>query len=155
MRTITLVAAAVLGSGALAGESFDVGATTVGTSTSTYVPFGETHVFIDMKTAYTMPDNGSPIAGMTGDCFGYMEVAIGKGATGSGTCVWSDADGDTWVGPWQINGMSPERASQGTWIVAGGTGKFVGASGGGTFTALTNPQTGESQLNVKGSMVLE
>lgn len=154
MKYTTFFAAIVIGTGAWAGDTFDVGGSTVGMSTSKMVPFGDTHVFMDMQTTYTMPENGTPVAGMTGDCFGYMEIAVGTGATGSGTCVWSDAEGDTWVGPWSVHGMTPELASLGTWVVTGGTGKFAGASGGGTFTALTNPQTGESKLDVAGSMVL-
>ena len=154
MKPAILVTALVVGTGAWAGDSYDLAGSTVGASTSTYLPFGDTHMFMDMSHTYTMPDNGTPVSGMTGECFGYMEVAIGQGAFGGGTCVWSDADGDTWVGPWRINGITPERASQGTWFVAGGTGKFEGATGGGTFTALTDPQTGESQLDVAGSMVM-
>lgn len=155
MRILTTIAAAFCGSAALAGGTYDVGGSTVGKSDSTYVPMGEARIFMDMNATYTMPENGSPTAGAEGKCFGYMDIAMGKGATGNGTCVWTDADGDAWYGPWTVVGMTPERASQGTWYVAGGTGKFAGASGGGTFSALTNPATGDSKLDVAGSMVMK
>ena len=80
---------------------------------------------------------------------------MGAGAEGSGVCTWTDADGDTWYGPWAVNGMTPDRAALGTWNVSGGTGKFATATGGGTFTTLTNPDTGDSKLDVLGSVTLK
>jgi hypothetical protein len=140
---------------ALAAGSYDLSGSTVGKSTATYVPMSETRIFVDQKVTYTMPDNGTPTAGAVGDCFGYIEIAAGQGATGSGTCVWTIASGDKWFGPWLVNGMTADGTSQGTWYVAGGTGTFAGATGGGTFTAQTNPETGASKLDVAGSMVVK
>ena len=89
---------------------------------------------------------------MTGECMGGMLVTVGAGATGVGTCIWKDADGDTFFGPWNASGMTPERASVGTWFVSGGTGKFAKATGGGTFKTLSNPESGDSKLDVVGSI---
>ena len=54
--------------------------------------------------------------------------------------------------------ISPETSEQVSWlmreVVTKGTGKFANASGGGTFTSLTNPETGESKLDVLGSATL-
>lgn len=155
MKLIPIVALALCGTTALAGGSYDVSGSTLGKSDSVIMPMGETRIFMDLNSTYTMPENGSPTAGAEGKCFGYMDVTIGAGATGSGTCVWTDADGDAWFGPWSVVGMSPERAAQGTWYVAGGTGKFEGVSGGGTFSTLTNPQNGDSKLDVAGSIVMK
>ena len=156
MKTLAILAMIASASTAYAGgSSYDVSGTTVGKAENTYVPMGETHLFIDVNSTYTMPDNGTPMDGMVGDCLGSLQVAMGAGATGMGTCVWTDDDGDSWFGPWNVSGMTPDRATSGTWYVSGGTGKFATASGGGTFTSLTNPETGESKLDVFGSVVVK
>jgi len=51
--------------------------------------------------------------------------------------------------------MNAERATLGAWYVSGGTGKFSNATGGGTFVTLTNPETGDSKLDVLGSVTLK
>ena len=127
-------------------ESYDISGSSVGTSTSKYVPMGESHIYVDLNSKFTLPDNGTPMAGMASECIGFMQIAIGSGADGSGMCVWTDGDGDSWFGPWDVSGMSPERATLGMWYVAGGTGKFANATGGGQFTSLTDPATGKSAL---------
>lgn len=136
------------------GTSFDISGTTVGKSQNTYSPLNETDIFVDLSSTYTLPDNGTPMANMDGECFGYLQIIVGVGAQGSGACIWKDDDGDAWVGPWRVNGMSPERATVGTWYVSGGTGKFANATGGGTFTSLSNPETGDSKLDVSGSITI-
>lgn len=153
MKLMTTLGMIVLGSAAYA-DSYDISGSTVGKSTSSYVPMGESHVYVDLNSKYTLPDNGTPMAGMAGECMGYMQIAVGAGAEGSGMCVWTDGDGDTWFGPWDVNGMGADRSTQGTWYVAGGTGKFANATGGGTFTSLTDPQSGDSALDVSGSVTL-
>lgn len=137
------------------GGSYDISGTTVGKASNEYMPLGGKHLFIKSNTDYTLPDNGTPMAGMNGTCTGNMLVTMGAGAEGSGICTWTDADGDTWYGPWAVNGMTAERAALGTWYVSGGTGKFATATGGGTFVTLTNPDTGDSKLNVLGSVTLK
>lgn len=139
---------------AASAESYDIGGTSIGTSTNKYVPMGETHIYVDLNSQFQLPAENTPMDGMSGECMGYMQIAVGAGAEGKGMCVWTDADGDTWFGPWDINGMTPDRASLGTWYVAGGTGKFTAATGGGTFSSQTNPQTGETKLDVSGSVTL-
>lgn len=136
------------------GASYDVSGSTVGKSDNKIVPMSETQLYIDLNSQYTLADNGTPLAGMNGDCMGYMEVMVGIGAKGSGVCVWADADGDTWFGPWTVSGMGADGTSAGTWYVSGGTGKFENANGGGTFGSRTNPETGETALDVSGSVTL-
>ena len=153
LSTIALLA--TTGMAVAGGASYDISGTTVGKSQNEYMPLGETHLFIKTTSAYSLPDNGTPMAGMSGECAGNMLVTMGAGADGSGICTWTDADGDTWYGPWSVNGMTAERATLGTWYVSGGTGKFAAATGGGTFTTLTNPDTGDSKLDVLGSVTLK
>lgn len=153
MKLITTLGMIVMASTAYA-DSYDISGSTVGTSNSKYVPMGETHIYVDLNSKYTLPDNGTPMAGMAGECMGYMQIAVGSGAQGSGMCVWTDGEGDTWFGPWDVKGMGADRATQGTWYVSGGTGKFANATGGGTFSSVTDPQSGDSALDVSGSVTL-
>ncbi|MCV6592617.1 MAG: hypothetical protein OIF48_06680 [Silicimonas sp.] len=155
MKTFALMAL-FAGAGVLHAEgmSYDVSGATVGKAENQYIPLGDSHMYIDLNSKFTMPDNGTPVAGMTGNCMGAMQVTMGAGAQGNGMCIWTDGDGDSWFGPWNVVGMTPERATAGTWYVSGGTGKFAGASGGGTFTSLTNPENGDSKLDVLGSLTM-
>lgn len=156
MKTLTVLAFVASAVAAHAGgTSYDISGTTIGKADSSYVPLGETHMFVDIDSTYTLPQNGTPTAGMTGKCMGSMQIAFGAGASGSGTCIWSDANGDSWFGPWTVVGMTPEGMATGIWHASGGTGKFAGAAGGGTFTSATNPETGASKLDVLGSVVLK
>ncbi len=156
MKHTTLLAFFVSAGAAIAGDaSYDISGTTVGKSENQYIPLGETHLFIDLSSKYILPDSGTPLDGMTGECMGSMQVALGAGADGNGVCIWTDAAGDIWYGPWDVVGMTADRATLGTWYVSGGTGKFAMATGGGTFMTLTNPETGESKLDVLGSVTLK
>jgi len=58
------------------GASYDISGTTVGKSENQYIPLGETHMFIDLNSKYTLPDNGTPMAGMTGECMGWVQVPM-------------------------------------------------------------------------------
>lgn len=156
MKLLTILAILASSGAALAESgSFDISGTTLGKASNEYTPLGDTHLYIKSDTAYTLPENGTPMAGMDGTCTGNMLVTMGAGATGGGICSWTDADGDMWYGPWSVHGMTAERAALGTWHVSGGTGKFATATGGGTFTTLTNPETGDSKLDVLGSVTLQ
>lgn len=154
MKTLTTLTLIAFAGAAAAEGTYDISGSSMGKSENTYVPMGESKIYVDSKATYLLPDNGTPLAGMEGDCFGYLEVAVGNGANGSGMCVWIDGDGDSWFGPWTVSGMSSEGASLGTWHVSGGTGKFTNANGGGTFSSMTNPENGDSALEVSGSVTL-
>ena len=138
-----------------AQTSYDVSGTSPGVSSSTYLALGDSHVFIDLNAEHTLPDNGTPLAGMTGSCIGYMEIALGQGADGQGVCTWTDAEGDMWFGPWTVTGMNAQQVATGRWISAGGTGKFAGMQGGGTFSSMTDPASGEVSLDVSGTVTLQ
>lgn len=156
MKTLaTLALIASTGVALAGGGSYDVSGTSIGQSDSKYTPLGETHLFIDLDSTHTLSDNGTPIAGMEGKCSGHMQVEIGAGAQGIGVCIWADKDGDKWFGSFTVTGMNADRVTQGTWYVTGGTGKFASATGGGSFNTLTNPDSGESKLDVFGSITLK
>lgn len=154
IRFATLALLASAGSALAGGTSYDISGTSVGQADNTYMAMGESHIFVDLNSTFTLPDNGTPMAGMAGTCMGFMTVTIGQGAAGNGMCFWEDADGDQWFGPWTVTGITPERATAGFWTASGGTGKFAGVTGGGTFTSLTDPSNGMSKLDVTGAVTL-
>ncbi len=156
MRTIALTAAG-LAALATAGwaETYNVAGTGHGKSMSVPMPISEDLVVVHANTMYEGfegEDPNSPLAGVKGPCFG--SVMIDKGAvSGEGLCHYTDADGDMVLMTWTATGMAEGGRTTGDWEVTGGTGKWDGASGGGTFNAgtdamekYTNMVTGEVTL---------
>ncbi len=136
-------------------ETYNANGTGHGKSMSTPMPLSEDLIVVQAHTMYDgfdseNPDN--PLASVTGPCFG--DIMIDKGAvSGDGLCHYTDAGGDTVVMKWTASGMTAEGRTTGDWMVMGGTGKWMGASGGGTFDAgtdamdkYTNMVTGEVTL---------
>lgn len=58
---------------------------------------------------------------------GFKIAADEKSGAGVGTCAYTDLDGDVFHVSWQSTFV------EGTWKIVGGTGKFQGFSGQGTF----------------------
>ena len=74
------------------------------------------------------PESGfKPWANATVHCVGYRRVIQGK-ATALGACRWTDSTGDTFAGEYRI---LPDEPS--LWTFLGGTGKWKGVQGTGTF----------------------
>ncbi|MGR3465033.1 hypothetical protein [Limimaricola sp.] len=141
----------VAGVGAAQAETITVEGVGKGTPNSMQMPVSEDLVVIHNQVEYdgfetTDPD--SPFASLTGPCFGAALVEAGT-VSGSGYCHYSDADGDMALMEWTVTGMGEEGRITGDWMVRGGTGKWAGASGGGSFDAggegaeYTNMVTGE------------
>lgn len=155
MRLLPIVFIAASTGAAAAGGAYDISGSTVGTSESNLIPVSQTQIYMNLNSNYTLADTGTPLSGNVGNCTGFMDITVGKGASGQGVCVWADADGDQWFGPWSIHGMGADGATAGTWYVSGGTGKFAGATGGGSFSSKTDRETGASTLDVSGSVALK
>ena len=120
------------------------------------MPLGENHMLMHTNTMYAtyeMDTPGDPLQGMKGPCFGSMEVMSGKVA-GGGHCAFTHTNGDMAAIKWTATGMSPEGAITGSWEVTGGTGKWMGATGGGTFSSLTDRETGTNENIVEGEVTL-
>jgi hypothetical protein len=64
-----------------------------------------------------------------GDCTGSYEYLPDGSWKGSGTCTYTFKDGDTLSDRWEEGSHLKEY----TYAYTGGTGKFAGASGGGTY----------------------
>ena len=67
----------------------------------------------------------------TGDCVGKYEYMPDKSWKGAGTCTVTFKGGDTLQESWEEGSHLKEYAYKYT----GGTGKYKGASGGGTYTS--------------------
>jgi hypothetical protein len=128
-----------------------------GTSTPEVTALAEGHMVVHLVSAYenfemSVPDH--PYNGMTGKCFGSVEVRV-PGANGGGNCVFSNDAGETSITAFAIKGMAADGAMVGSWSVIGGTGKFAGATGGGSFHSLTDNATGKFVNTVDGALVLK
>jgi len=76
-----------------------------------------------------IPDDPS-IPKSTAECVGKYEYMPDESWKGSGTCTYTYKGGDTHTDAWQEGSDLKEYTYKNT----GGTGKYEGASGGGTYT---------------------
>lgn len=141
---------------ALAATSYDAAAVATGTSASEVHALGESHVVMRLESAYesmnTM-DPANPMAGMSGTCFGAVEL-IGMSASGGGNCVFSGDMGGMVALRWIAEGLGEGGAITGRWLVTGGSGAYAGMSGGGGFSSVTDPETGQFENSIDGAIVM-
>ncbi|MEQ8824688.1 MAG: hypothetical protein RIC14_09965 [Filomicrobium sp.] len=158
MRFRIIVAVVLLSSTTgFAGELSSFNGVAKGKSTRQAEPVAEGHVLLNLSTVYSSfetSDPKSPFKDQTGKCWGAIEVNP-PNANGGGNCVFTTASGDKHFNKWTVTGLSKDGASVGNWVVIGGTGKYEGASGGGTFQALTDQKTGETSNTVEGAVILK
>lgn len=75
-------------------------------------------------------DPSQPAGLMTGDCVAIFEFMPDETYKGNGFCTYTDLDGDkTFFTFWEGSDMEEGRTKY-----FGGTGKFAGVTGGGTYT---------------------
>jgi hypothetical protein len=159
-------ALAFLAAPAAAEQSFDVAARALGDNTSTVHRVGDEHVLVWSLTEFDTleaDDPESPMAGLAGPCFGQLEI-VGDDASGGGYCTWTDGDGDSYVARWSASAVGAEgesapaslsaSATEGEWTVVGGTGKWEGASGGGSFRDHEDIETGRRVRELRGQVTL-
>ncbi len=157
MKNIIFVTAAILAAATAAqADTMMTKGKGMGQAATQVVQVGEGHMIMGLNTTYAtyeMESADDPMQGMSGPCFGAMEVMAGK-VSGGGNCAFTHANGDMASIKWTATGMSPEGAITGDWEVTGGTGKWMGATGGGTFSSLTDQATGASENSVEGEVNL-
>ena len=156
IRTCFFGACGLLAMSAAFADEMTFSGTGYGTTENTVHMVADGHMLMELKTAYSgfeIDDPDNPMNGMTGPCFGAMEVK-GAAVTGGGRCLYTDADGDMVSMQWTPEAMAADGAVTGSWSVSGGTGKWMDASGEGTFSSLANPDTGESANSVIGKVML-
>ncbi len=105
---------------------------------------------IHLKTILHDDSPDSPLNMNTQDCTGTgIFDASGNFVMNSGHCQATDLDGDHWS-------MWYHHTPQGnTWGVVGGTGKFAGATGGGTTVVQTAHADGRVFLTYEGTVEMK
>ncbi len=153
MRFIML--AALLAASPAVSETFSGTSYGHGSSTSETMPVVEGTVVIKTESAYEMFDvsDDHPLKGASGPCFGAVAIVAG-GVSGGGNCLYDTANGQA-VMQWTATGMNPDGALTGDWTVLGGSGGWAKASGSGTFSTLTNPETGKFVNTIEGSITMD
>lgn len=140
IRTFLTAAAVSALAVAAQADMMDVAGVGHGQSMNEVTAINDGLVVVKVDTMYEHfesenPDN--PLASVTGPCFGSMVIKAGV-PQGGGNCNYSDADGDAVVMSWTAEAITEDGYTTGTWEIAGGTGKWAEASGGGTFRAGTD-----------------
>lgn len=140
---------------ASAGETFDMNRTAKGVSEPQMQQNAQGHLVGSLHSTLAPEISVAthPFFGMTGDCTGHI-VIKSSSAQGAGTCVYSNADGDTALLGYAITGLTAEGGFHGTWVSHGGTGKMADLSGGGTWFNTAAAEDGTYTQHVNGAISL-
>ena len=87
-------------------------------------------------------------------CPGTNDIVGGVVAAGGGYCTMTDADGDRVFSSWTAKGTEPGRVS-GEFRFTGGTGKYRGITGSGTFESFFIGMTMQGYTTTRGSWRLQ
>lgn len=100
-----------------------------------------------------MKDPNSIFQNLRLECAGVLDVRKEGVWKGEGYCDHFDRDGDVWVGHWWVDHTMPA----GRYEVIHGTGKYQGATGGGTakFTELKPGPNGAGVAEITGFVELK
>jgi hypothetical protein len=121
------------------------------TTASEEMSLSEGHVLMRVVQSGVVvaDDSVSPIDRTATTCTGSMVVdATGRATVVSGHCDGVDADGDVWT-IWYAGNQDG-----GDWGYMGGTGKFEGIEGGGTFSAEVQWPDGRGVNSWEGTYTL-
>jgi hypothetical protein len=77
-------------------------------------------------------NQGGNRSNATNHCTGNVIIVQGK-TTGHGECLWTDSDGDTFLGT-----FVDEPGRPGVWTFLNGTGKWKGVTGSGTYQYVSS-----------------
>ena len=144
IKLLSLGAAALLAVSATAiGAETEYSGTVCGFSKMTMLQASpEVTVFTDESWGMQTPDSTfKPWANGTVHCAQYHKVLQGKETT-LGSCQWTDNTGDTFIGE-----STQAADTPGVWTFLGGTGKWKGVSGGGTFKVVSLGKPGPDGIN--------
>lgn len=151
------VACVAFSTSALAEQTYSNNGIGTAQSSPMVHAIGEGHMVMQVQSQFSnleTDDSSNPLNGATGPCFGSVEI-IAPAISGGGHCVYTDSQGDIAILTWTSEKLGPKGSNMGTWQLVGGNGKYVGASGGGTFDAATNPETGAQTNQVTGDITLQ
>lgn len=104
-------------------------------------------------TKFEMDDPTNPMNRLSGPCFGVLEIR-GGAVEGNGVCVLDGLEGDRVLLGWVARRVDPWGQVIGYWTVNSGTGLWLQASGGGTFTSSINRANGTATNTIKGAVTL-
>lgn len=153
-KSFLVAALAILPTSVLA-QSHDAAGTWTFTPAAESYPVREDLVVIHLNHSHDRfePVNADhPAADASGQCFGAIVIRAGQ-ASGSGNCHYRDGQGDALVTQWTVEGVEPDGRSRGQWEIVDGTGKWAGATGGGSY--LSGPDgAGEYKAELTGEMTL-
>jgi hypothetical protein len=115
---------------------------------------GHTIILARLYGTQVSADTSSPMHQAKVDCTGFVDIRP-DGWDASGYCMHTDRDGDRWVGKWRNGSAMKEGVYE---VYHGTSGKYVGATGGGTNTGctdLTGGPRGNTVCNITGEIVLK
>ena len=115
----------------------------------TQLPDGSTFIRIHQRGVLLDDDTSSPFHLSAQDCQGTLIIGADGSATGVGQCDAVDKDGDRWWISWIDEGGGGSR-----YTITHGTGKFAGATGGGTTSVMLN-MPDRMALTYQGSVDLK
>jgi hypothetical protein len=154
LAAIALCGAAAFAYPAQAGEA-EYGGTFCSHSRTTMVQANPDVTAFDLESwGIQTPDSTfKPWANATNHCTGNVIIVQGK-ATAHGECLWTDSDGDTFIGT-----FVDEPGKPGVWTFLGGTGKWKGVTGSGTYQYVSSSKprpdgTGEGCTTHSGKYTL-
>ncbi len=125
LAVLALVApASIASAGEVSGHNFVVSDPT----TMTELPSGAVYTALRGRQICTTVDPSHPLNRASGNCDGGCVTDTEGNTTCMGSCTWVDMDGDLVFFTW--NGQD-----EGKWWMKGGTGKYAGGSGEGTWVA--------------------
>lgn len=151
-----LICTFVASGAATAGTEWDQDGVGSGSSTSTVTQIADGYMVMHVSSAYDtveMADPDHPMHGASGPCFGAVEIAAAA-ASGGGICTFTDSSGHMAVLHWEAERMEASGALIGNWSISGGTGPWDGASGGGQFSSLTDPASGNFVNTITSKITL-
>jgi hypothetical protein len=110
---------------------------------------GSTYMTAGAKVLVETEDPTYPITGRTMDCRWIARIpASGSDASCITWCGGMDKDGD-------LFSFTSQACGSGSYAVGPGTGKFAGASGGGTFETIPTADPALSHVRWKGTLQLK
>ena len=149
-----MLAGAALAAQARAGQT-EYSGTFCARFVTTMIQAGPDITALNMESwGVQTPDSAfKPWANATNHCVGNLLILDGK-PTERGQCVWTDSDGDTFIGS-----FLGEAGKPGSWTFLGGTGKWKGVSGGGVYQHVSSSKpradgTGEGCTTHSGRYAL-
>jgi hypothetical protein len=155
---VSLAISGLPGTGTAQAETkSDLAAVSVGSNQSIHHQLSDSHIYvtgINIHEKITTSDPDNPLNGAAGTCSGVLEFIDGK-MDASGYCRFKDTSGDIHIGQWTGREMTEDGVFKGDFTVLGGTGKWDGATGGGTFSETFNEDDTRFEVNWTGDFTLQ